>query len=449
MRRSLSIALLLFVGCDDGVDIIGHCEATSDAVLVLAESERVEYPALGVLDDHVLLQWGQDSADLPNTQFAVWLDASLSESSERFDLGLGSSYGSVWVRDGDALRGQLWADPEHDLPLVAREMVHLWRLTRPPDATAEFEQVFLDVHDAPDGFAEIGLGSTRSPGLRGVLPAVMSDRGFTAGVIAIPPSCELLGNYDTLYAFGSAHAEPTAVTWLDTPCIEPALEHPGTGMPWFVDLGDEIGVIARIAQGNELHLIRIRPDGAVTRPRRVGSNSDRDWCSSNSGSLPRGVALPGGKILFAECAQRDDRGRECHRLRIADRDGTDAHDAPWQLPCIENEARTSLSLELVAIEGGAVVVWGERDAWEGWVELPSGTELQQRVRAAIITPDGDRGSEIVTVTDAGATAFTGPFALDFLIAAAADGERAVVGWQDARPSAPGFYVRTLRCTVDP
>lgn len=447
MRRTFAIALLLLTGCDDGVDIIGHCELTSDAVRVLDDTEAVDHPALGLLDENLLVSWNRPPGAEPRTAFAMWIDRDLAAVSERFDLGWGLGQGTVWVRDGGSLRGQVWADPMHRMPFVShRDIVHLWLMAPPPTPTAEFEPVHLDVGMGED--AQISLGDIGSPGLRGALPAVMTDRGFTAGVIAIPPGCEELGNYDTLFVYGSAHGEPTAVTWLPALCTDPPLDYPGTTfLPWFVDLDDTVGVVARVSLERTLHLIRIRPDGSVPPPRRIGSHPDRDWCTPNSGALPRAVALPGGRILFAECAQQTDPSRECHRLRIADRDGTDAHDAPWQLPCIESSGRTSLSLELVEIDGGAVVVWGERERTE--IEIPAGTEVMQRVRAAIITPEGDRGSEIVTVTDAGATAFTGPFPLDFLISAASDGDRVAVGWQDARPSAPGFYARTLQCTVDP
>ena len=144
-------------------------------------------------------------------------------------------------------------------------------------------------------------------------------------------------------------------------------------------------------------------------------------------------------------------------LTVMTRDGSDSERAPWQPPCVattgytEGEARTAW-VELVEVPGGAVFIW-EEAPYVG-LSLTDTDTWYEHINAVLITPEGKRGSAIVTVTAPESTAVvgtigpSGAISSHFVGHADSDGNHVAVAWTDLRADAPGLYARHLRCVVD-
>lgn len=170
------------------------------------------------------------------------------------------------------------------------------------------------------------------------------------------------------------------------------------------------------------------------------------------GFQPRAVAVPGGRVLFLALRVIDGSNGDanyCFALRVMNEDGSRPHDAPWQLPCLDpSQPWKTWSMDLMPVPGGAVLVWTQRSK-TGYVQ--PGDDYEEGIYAVLLTPEGKRGSEVIEVTDADATAlpdFVEPATLDWTIGSAGEGNDFAVAWSpDTRPSAPGMYVRRFRCQV--
>jgi hypothetical protein len=235
------------------------------------------------------------------------------------------------------------------------------------------------------------------------------------------------------------------------------------GAPRLFDAGDgTVGVLLRIEQsrpsptfpidpgedtGMELHLMYARPDGSVEMwPKRIGE-AQAGGLSLDDGYLGRVAKVPGGLWLMDRDSRLGKNG--CHILRWVSRDGECYEDAPWQLPCAsprregiiqEGDYQTNW-VELVEVPGGAVLVWHQfrnaglfvdaEDAWE------------EGLYAVLLTPRGQRGTEVVRVTAAESTGLPEPVGTVPQVAAvmaahaASEGSRVAVVWQDLCQDAPG------------
>jgi len=461
-------------GCDsvEDVRIIGRCELTTGARLVVApptDGSGVYTAGAGILGDLTLVSWTlvDGSADARTTQEARWFDGALAPAAEPFAFGT-SRYGyrSVWVRDGSSLWGQVWADPTATWPPAEdAQSVYGWRVpspgAEPPSSTAFPLRLLPD--DPCTGCADIGLGFVLTAGVEAALPAARFHTGSVGALTGPPAECGdrqgLLTDFRLMLVGEPVALGSRPVLWGATPCEEESYRY-WVSDPWLVSLdgGETLGALFRTGYARPgeadgaLRFLRIDASGEpIGVPRRVGAVAPIE--DTDTGFQPRAATLPGGRVIFTD---RQEGPNQCHRLRVMHDDGTDASDAPWQPACAGGDRPITNNVELLSVPGGAVFVWSERTRLPG-AYVTSRDNYVERVRAALLTPEGQRGSEIIDVTDAEATTLypfprtetMGPVPGNFLPAAAADGAELAVVWQDGRESAPGVYARRLRCTVDP
>ncbi len=467
MRRSdiapiLVVAAVACAGCDDEVDIIGEC--------TLGEMKRVTeeplLPSVGLLDGRVLLSVSYDVPaeylTLRRSEWqGLWLDQELEPASEPLWLGSGliGAARARWLRHDGALVAHTWSRPEPPPPW-SEDTISLWTVTPPPDARAEALPIEIDIPPAPEdnpGVNGLGLGVLHQPGAETALPGAASPAGVAGVVAAIPPECgERLATYYRLHWFSGMQPQAEPIQWGDDRCelydYDRAVES-----PWlFEGLDGRPSILFRGGADGRVHLLRLNEDFTIRDgPRRVGGTH---VTTTDDGFQPRAVSVPGGRVLFFE---RISGGNDCHMLRIMNADGTCVEDTPWQLPCMSvgryraDRPIVTGYLELVAVPGGAVVVWGEHTN-PGSLRITSDIDYREGIYAALLTPEGRRGSAIVEITDDAATflepvprtEILGPFPVKPRPSVAVEDDALVVAWPDRREHAPGVYVRKLTCTVD-
>jgi len=462
---ALVVVAGLLVGCGSDVDIIGEC-TVGEAARV---TDEPHLPSVGLLDGRVFVSIAYD---IPSGDPTVarsewegfWLDERLAPTGERLWLGSGliSAVRTRWLAGDDALHAHIWTRPEPPEPW-SEGTVSLWRVTPPPSASAESIPVGIEIPPPPDDNPAIngfGLGGFYfPPGAEIVFPAVATPRGAAGMIVAIPPECmERLANYYRLHWFSTSQPSATAIRWGADGC-ELHDSDRQVSAPWlFRDREGHPSVLFRAgaADDGRVRLLRLNDDFTIRDgPRVVGGTT---VTTTDDGYQPRAVAVPGGSVLFFE---RISGGNRCHTLRIMNADGTCAEDAPWQLPCMKDGPYRSdrdivtSYLELVAVPGGAVAVWGEHTNPRS-VRITSDIPYREGIYAALLTPEGQRGSSVVEVTDEAATFLepiprtetTGPSEVRPVPSVAVEGDELVVAWPDRRVDAPGVYVRRLTCTVD-
>lgn len=431
-----SFAVALGACAEPAVEILGECHPASREVeLALDPGERLT--AVGLIDEHVLVTTVIPVApDDPDGEWLVdvrarWLDGSFSPVGDPIVLGrwrdVPAAGRTRWQRVGDALVGQVMADPRrsrmqpHDVDLV-----HVWTMRPPPEATAERAQVDVPVRQRLDGTGELWLSGLLYSGLHEMAsPAALVDGRVVHALIGVPNVCTSTDD-DAVLLFRESGGG-----WSGAPvqpgeegCALPA-ELRSPAVPWLVALpGGGAGLLFRRDVGRDGHVqwLRLssdlRPLGTAVR---VGGGSPYQ---TDFGGQPRAFAFDDGHVVMAERPVAHDR---CRSFRVFDVDGSDAHDGPWKLPCsdeIENEfgaplpRRITQFLEIEPIaDRGAVVVYTDvrnRD----W---PGGSEPTV-VRAALLTSRGQRGSETLDLSDPG-----GP-AVSSLVLTATDGDRGVALW---------------------
>lgn len=195
---------------------------------------------------------------------------------------------------------------------------------------------------------------------------------------------------------------------------------------------------------DDLHLTQLNPHTfqPISPPRRVGRTPAR---RHGVGFYPSATVVS-GRLIFTERSSRD--GNTCHLLRVADEDGSDAHDAPWQLPCFRAGSESDLITTeplLATVGDRAILVWDQRTGPERIESVAALSEYDEGIFAVVLTPDGLRGSEIVRVTreDSSVTASDRPGS--FLPSIAVEGDSVVVTWADVRPEL-AMHVRFLHLT---
>ncbi len=451
-------AALALSACEP-VAIYGRIVPEGEPVRVVPGEGELGGIAVGLLDEHTLVEWmrpGEEHLVVPTIQ---WLDSDLRPAGAPTELGLGTRLPSQWVRAGDALLAQVWATPTFDIEVRDAEWVHVWQARRPP-APPTSQRV--DVHATVTSdrlFAMIYLGLPNvEEGLQGRLPILATPTGALGVVGALPGECES-ESVHRLLTFTSSTRDTRPLPIPSDGFCDPLFVLPPSN-PWLFEIDGDFGMLLRQgwAVGAEprdglVHFVRLAADGSLaTQPIAVGGLPP--YSSVDGGNQPRAVAFD-GRVLFTER-----RGSEntCHAIRVMDDDGTGAHDAPFQLPCYPwtevqwtAERPITASVELVQVPGGALLVWTEHN------HVPSGyitrdVPWSEGVYAVLLDRDGRRGSEVQRVGDAEATALRptprtedfGPVVRELMIAAAAEDDRVAVAWYDRRSGAEGIYVRRLR-----
>ena len=243
---ALCTILTLLAGCaDPPVEIIGECTLTTDEVEIpLDPGERVT--AIGIIGEHVLLTTvtsiePADPEGVPLADIrARWLDASLTLVGDPIDLGLWRDVPAAgrtrWQRVGDALFAQVTADPEysptqpHDVDLV-----HVWTMHPPPDASARVRRVHVPALRQFDGTGELWIGGIAQTGLYETLvPSAAIDDHFVSAVIGSPEVCSGDGT-DALFLLRQSDSrwDGMPIHWGEMLCGTPGALH-NPALPWLV-----------------------------------------------------------------------------------------------------------------------------------------------------------------------------------------------------------------------
>ncbi len=425
--------------------------------------------ALGTVDGHTLRisVRALSASETSDMEYSMqWFGQDFAPETGAVVLGTGHpSSRSTLVRHGDSLEGQFYIDPTGDLPpRLAVDLAGIWRFT--PGQPAEPTLIELPVsHDRyvptwdpdPPGISVADLSS----GNQGKMPIVVIGDQAIAGIEAIPESC---GGY---YANLRRNLLFTAdKTQFFLPTNDPCQILPNDSMATNIQLvpvAGEIGVLFRLGNpgddaitlqpvGGHVHFMRVNTDLEVTLSPVLVANPRWGHPSLDSGYQPKAAVVTGDRILWNE---RHDlfnhTGNMCQRMHVMDADGSHVHDTPWQLPCDGNRDRYfTASSELGSLPSGdAIIAWGERNAYgmlNAWgTTITSSTPWTEGIQLAMITPEGRRGSAIVSVTAPESTSLgptprtadRGPFPRDYLVYMAVDGDQVVIAWDDQRPDAPG------------
>jgi len=440
-----------WAGCGGDTDIIGRCEVTGEPVRVVPQHFSGPGPAsIGLVGGDVLLSWADIGPIDAETgypwyavQFARWHDHGLRPFGE--DLHLGAfqwNFRTRWVSDGERLLGQVWSDPEYagtgPFPRDT-EMVGVWTLE--PGGAAS--RVPVDLSFATPGIpGQWSVDIGRASGA-GMLPGAWDGMRWLGALTALTCGGRF-DNYRRLWVFDeTGHAEvwdrpPSCREDAGVPPVGSIAEH-----PWVFELGDGGHGLVFMRDQGQLWLSRVEADLSPAPPRRVAAGT----LLHTDAVGPRAVAV-GGHVLFSQTRGSNE---PCFRLRVMDLDGSDAEDAPWQLPCMDDSDVVVPDVELLAMPGAALLVWAERSGPWSRLVYPADRYVE-RVRAVLLTSEGKRGSAVVTVTDsaAGTLVYGAGVGLPgrFNPVGASEDAEAIVAWSDARAGGPGVYARWLRCEVD-
>lgn len=431
-------AALAVIGCTPEVSIIGEISAetpvadpvTRDAVVgvALLEQEALLLTAIdlgGTGDGRMWLE-----------MHGRWLDPDHLPRTDDLTIGRGINTQSLmgsWRRIGDEVVAQLWVSPpEAELPAPSEATVGFHHI----DASAGHTVSSINL-----GVWRRGLAAPLEPGpylseaslrvgLEGALPLAVVGGLARGAALGSTARCEF--NYWALMLYGDGDMDP-ALTLGGANACDPSGSW-RVRAPWLVTLDDDrYGVLYRDID-EELTWLTVDRDGNWSVPRRVGS---RRASINGAGAQARG-ARAGSRVVFLERELPLD---DCYRIRVMNLDGSDAHDAPWQLRCERDVVRGMFDLperamitsfvDVLPMEGAVLLVWSE-------VPEPDRPEVMDPggIRAVLLTPEGQRGSEIFDVTT--------PAPLSGYFRAAYDGERAVVAWHDAASLEP----RIRRIRVD-
>jgi len=467
LARALLPLMLAAAGCSSDVEIIGHCTLEGDPVLLALPMGT---PSVAVVGERMFVSITRATDSFPtpigvpgSEGLAAWIHADGTLDGPMIDLGAGiysPRQRTKWVRTPDGgVVGLASFDPERDPDTSLEGFLHRWRIAADPAIAPS--SVAVDISAAAGGVEN------------GWLPNLGAYSNFV-GVDAIWPTADIGGvPYSAFVELpnGTTCASPWAVLivgpdevavpvkTVDCTNLDTAIAT-ATGAPTLFDPGDgTIGALVRMGSADDirLRLLRFRPDGTLVAPPRLVGQGDAQGAASSGGILARVARVPGNRLIVAE---RDGGGNYCHLLTVMSRDGSDSERAPWQPPCVgsesgivEGQPRTTW-VELAEVPGGAVFIW-EEAPYVG-LYLTDSDVWYERIHAVLLTPDGKRGSEIVTVTAPQSTV-VGPIGPDegtnierhFVGHADSDGNHVAVAWSDLRRDAPGLYARHLRCVVDP
>lgn len=446
LRAQLVIWALVVSACD--VAIYGTVEPAGDVVRLTEEEGWLASVSVGLLDELTLVEWVQSRVD-GEAPTARWFDAELAPVGPPIHLGLGSPWASQFVLHEDELVAQVWASPPGQ-PWELGDAAY-WRFPRPP-AEPERLPFALDVVDEEPPFRVLHIGAGGfAVGPEGKLPTAVGAGRLVSAVGATPSAC----GRDS---FRQIHLVPDDRVGrpLNPSLCDEAV--PETGGGWLFPLpdGTSIGMLYRERSENgRLRYVQIDADGTLlTSPVVVGLDLEDTHSTVDSGFQPRAVAI-GDHVVFTE---RFGTTNTCHVLRLMNLDGSDARDAPFQLPCRSADIRdfrpgrrVTASIELLRLDAGTLLIYSEH-TYAGPETITASYPWSEAIHAVLLDSDGRRGSDVVTVTDTAATALDpiprtaddGPFATSFFVGAGGSGDRAVVAWYDRRPGGSGIYARSLR-----
>lgn len=367
------------------------------------------------------------------------------------DMGVGTERRPTWVPFRGGLEGYLLSDLERrpfDTTPVS-DIVTWWRMESSPVRSVP-RSVTVDVPNGCLNCLGVSVDPTY-PGRQGTSPSVATGNTVTAVIPAIPSGCvaegeEVLLNYQRLQSFGTDGLGARPVFWPEEPpCpLEPVgVEDESVLLPSLVELSEErVGVffVSLAASPPPPKYIVLSSGGTLLQDRRTVGGSHARQSTVVGGDQVRAVRL-GMTVIFVEGYRRAD---HCHLIRLMNEDGSDLRDAPWQLPCVEDLTKATLSVELGTWGDVAVLAYSERHE-NGTFRLIPG-EWFESVKVILLTEQGRLASMPLTITEPRSTARRGPYTRDFDVSLAAhEDSPPVVAWTDFRSDAPGVYARELTC----
>jgi hypothetical protein len=455
MRGALAVVLGLVMGAlgcaEDPVRIVGSCEAADGAQHILHGGEQG--PHVGLVDGWTLLSWNEWTTNDYALQLGMWLDAGLSPASGVTVLsGTGLGTGTQWISRDGGLEGLVIGDADASgNDVQVSDLLHWYRWTPPPDGQADRTPIHLELSSSCPSCGRVSLAGAWGPGVQGQIPAINLPSEALGVVTAYPGVCDYDrsgANYSRLHLVRPSEGTADPVLWGEEPCdVSHRSDDLVASVPWPVPLGDgTLGILFRTGiggggGGGALRYLVTTVDGEVLSGPRPISGSE--IAGLEGGLQPRALPMPNGRILFTE---RHGNLNRCHRLRLMNEDGSGAKDAPWQLPCMREPDRWRTgTVELVPAPGGALLVWSQHTEVTTFVYEVD--DYEEAIFAALITPQGQRGSDVVQVTDEASTPRAANSRAHYNLDVATEDGHAVVAWRDERPTAPGIYARRLQCTL--
>jgi hypothetical protein len=418
-------------------------------------------PSVGLLGEHVLLGWGEWTADprvlgeptamrfVRRFQWSAPDGMALGPTQE---TGPHFGYTETWVDGGEVLIAQYWGAPFTASPFEPESRRVHRALARPGEAV-RFERIRMaiaapfcgggacSVLEMPFGAGWASLPTTR-----------LGSRAWLA--MAYPPSIGGCSDFISDIRLNVVGDGDLAMpwSWLEPLCDDETWRPEGLSEGdvlsyWvFTTPSDALGALflssrsdGRGGSDGAYFYMRADPDEGeqpfriprepvVVAPHRP---------SFEDGHQPRATAL-GPRILAATLSH--DTFSRCYTLRTFEVDGTESRETPWQLPCRRDASVAVHYVEMATVSGGALVVYSRRPS-------PSVAGIEDAIiEAVLVTPEGRRGSEILRVTPAEARAHpiagAAPLA-EGRPALAVESDGAVVAWVDARADAPGLYWRRI------
>lgn len=460
--RTVAIAMLgaSALACTPAVSIERRCVIVAPPAEVVGERlewGRPWYGSVGMLSEtEIIVFWfGQAAFEPTLSSWVAWAPASPSGLLAS-RIGFATGARPTWVPHGESLVGQIWITDEDPLTTDQNHMVHSVTIARGSEPI--LREIFVHAQYGPSG------GVIFRAGPEGLLPAAMLGEEPIIGLVAMPFECEpgggALTEHQRLMLARPTDREALPVFWSEDPCsldFDARLGLQVEAPDLFVLPSGDLGVVYRrggvrpsLPMGSSnldtvVSYLRIRPDRSVAvGPVTVGHLEER-LDPYEVGRQPHAVAVGDGRVLMTE------RYGDCPLLVVFRDDGTDVHDAPWQLTCRSDRTRDTSVVMLAAMGDGALLVWEERERLEWSERILPGEPYDEGVYAAYINAAGQRASEIIRVTDEAARTYAEPPASgttpgSFLPFVATDGEDfAAITWSDQRGDTSGIYMARLRC----
>ncbi|MGE3633322.1 MAG: hypothetical protein AB7P00_25710, partial [Sandaracinaceae bacterium] len=398
---------------------------------------------IGVVGDKMFV--AQGAADF--TWWGQWVERDTGAPfGEVVYLGLSPSARPAWVPDGSSLLGALTTDLEatEQADADASRIYGIWRVT--PTAA---ERTPLPRETPADCYACRGGGGYYEGGNSAFR---LGERTLAVTNFALPrcvgPRSDM-GLYPaplTLHVVDLATAQARPVEWASECDLDGTVQSDAS-LPWGVTLSDgNIGIFFDVGvRMLPRRYVVVTPEAEVVHGPVVVGATDREYLTRTiilSGEATR----VGRHVLFVE---GDTHEVPCHSIRVIDEDGSNAHDAPWQLPC----GFTSF-VRLQAMGEYAAFTYSETFVTNPEDPTPSDHRFTATVTFVLLDEDGQLASEPVVVTPPDATPTSEPSVNPFVSVPSSlwiDGEgSALVSYasQGARPA--GLYVRRVGCrAIDP
>jgi len=443
MRRScpitLALALSLLPACAvPDVDLVATIELGPPLLLEPQGVTGPAVPSIGIIDGHLLTLWNENRAISRRLGFDVvgqWFTPDGERMGDRFFLGHSTGIRLRMAESDGALHFAFVGNGPEDDP-NERDDSRLLRVVQArPDEAPTMREVAIDL--APRTVATRTIGGQ---GWRGGVPALTTTAGVVMMVEANP---NVDGCWDgcnrgfvlTPDATRADYARWGTAVRTENDASRFALVHTSRStVGWFFRTQSE-GLSVKYAQLDPANL------PVATQPVVVGGDPT---ASPVSGIRQLFAAYAGDARIIMAHQATDTRYplTTCWALRTLNDDGSDAHDAPWQLPCLREgmDRWVSPLVDLEETSHGALLAWGERS---GPRNVGFGTDpvATVRLRVALVASDGTRGSEIIDIVR-----HDNALPVDYLPMLAVDGEDIVVAYFDPLADPPGLYARRVVLT---